>query len=238
MGGRRRTTGAATSPPSTCRAAARVDRRVPKKLLTRAWRAHGRRQAPYQRRHRAGVLGCGAQAHHHGVAEYRDEVREYLEIAVLRLAAAGRGQARPTGRAGAPRGAVSGSRWSPSRASDLRLSLAHKRWSQGEAGKTVLDGEVVAVDPASASDRTARVPGGAVAWPPAARYALCALSGLDRYPARASGGEGDGSFAIPAPPSAGPPGARRCGNTRGSTPRSRACAPRPRRKSRWRGRWN
>jgi hypothetical protein len=26
------------------------------------------------------------------------------------------------------------------------LSLAHKRWSQGEAGKTVLDGEVVALE--------------------------------------------------------------------------------------------
>jgi hypothetical protein len=37
------------------------------------------------------------------------------------------------------------------------LSVAHKRWSQGEAGKTVLDGEVVAVEWDAARD--------AVRWP-------------------------------------------------------------------------
>jgi len=80
-----------------------------------------------------------------GVPATRDSIREYLEIAVLRLSL--RAEAKTTrlvelvhraipypvlllteqdGRAG--------------------LSCAHKRWSQGEAGQTVLDTEVVSVE--------------------------------------------------------------------------------------------
>ena len=77
--------------------------------------------------------------------EYRDDVREYLEIAVLRL----------TLRAGAKaarlvelvhRAVPYPVLLSTEQGERAGLSLAHKRWSQGEAGKTVLEGEVVAVE--------------------------------------------------------------------------------------------
>jgi hypothetical protein len=91
-----------------------------------------------------------------GVAEYRDNEREYLEVAVLSITTrhaaqsdGGAGKKPPNTtrlaelvhRAvpypvllllGAPQG--------------LFLSLAHKRWAQNEAGKVVLDGEPVTVD--------------------------------------------------------------------------------------------
>lgn len=80
-----------------------------------------------------------------GVATYRDDVREYLEISVIRVML--RGAAKVLRLVELVHRAVPypvlaltelGGR--------LNLSLAHKRWSQGEAGKTVLDGEVVSVD--------------------------------------------------------------------------------------------
>ncbi|MDZ3797532.1 DUF4391 domain-containing protein [Pseudomonas aeruginosa] len=80
-----------------------------------------------------------------GVPEYRDTQREYLEIAVLAVTL--RGAIKPT---------------SLSRLAELvhravpypvllllvdgptlTLSLAHKRWAQNEAGKVVLDGDLV-----------------------------------------------------------------------------------------------
>ena len=77
-----------------------------------------------------------------GVPEYRDAVREYLEIAVLTVAL--RPAAKP------PRLVELIHRANPypvvlvaEHGDTVGLSLAHKRWSQGEAGKTVLDGEVV-----------------------------------------------------------------------------------------------
>ena len=80
-----------------------------------------------------------------GVPEFRDESHEYLEIAVLLLTL--RDGAKTTRlvelvhraipypvllltRQGAP----------------LSLSVAHKRWSQSEAGKTVLEGDIVSVE--------------------------------------------------------------------------------------------
>jgi hypothetical protein len=80
-----------------------------------------------------------------GVPEYRDAVREYLEIAVLTVAL--RPAAKP------PRLIELIHRAIPypvvlvaQHGDTVNLSLAHKRWSQGETGKTVLDGEVVAVE--------------------------------------------------------------------------------------------
>lgn len=80
-----------------------------------------------------------------GVAEYRDGVREYLEIAVLRLAL------RPGAKAGRLVELIHRAIPYPllliaEEGARTSLSLAHKRWSQGEADKTVLDGEVTAVD--------------------------------------------------------------------------------------------
>jgi hypothetical protein len=80
-----------------------------------------------------------------GVPEYRDAVREYLEIAVLTVVL--RPVAKP------PRLIELIHRAIPypvvliaELGDTTNLSLAHKRWSQGETGKTVLDGDVVAVE--------------------------------------------------------------------------------------------
>jgi hypothetical protein len=78
-----------------------------------------------------------------GVPALRDAVREYLEIAVLSVAL--RAEAKTERLSELLHRAVpypvfllvvEGTR--------LTLSLAHKRWSQGEAGAMVLDGEPVA----------------------------------------------------------------------------------------------
>ena len=121
-----------------------VDRRVPKRLLIE----NGAPTPVDGRRIRDGIEElrwlAALKPTTIGVAEYRDTAREYLEIAVLKLAL--RPQARAerlielTHRAvpypvlliACLDGAVD-------------VSLAHKRWSLGEAGKTVLDGEIVAV---------------------------------------------------------------------------------------------
>ena len=119
-----------------------VDRRVPKALLIE----NGAPTTADKRRIREGVEEvrwlAALKPTTVGVAEYRDSDREYLEIAVLKL----------TLRTGAR----------AERLTELvhravpypvllivwqgdapELSLAHKRGSQGEAGKTVLDGDVV-----------------------------------------------------------------------------------------------
>ncbi|HUP24551.1 MAG TPA: DUF4391 domain-containing protein [Thermoanaerobaculia bacterium] len=125
---------------------ARVDRRVPKTLLVE----HGAPTAADRRRIQDGIEEVRWLAVLKpttiGVPPFRAEDREYLEIAVLSAelrggAKAGRlaeliHRAIPypvflavTG----PRGVVA-------------LSLAHKRWSKGEEGATVLDGELVSVE--------------------------------------------------------------------------------------------
>ena len=80
-----------------------------------------------------------------GVAEYRDDAREYLEIAVLQVTL------RPGAHADRiielmhravpyPVFLIS---W---KGETQGISLGHKRWSQGDAGKTVVDGEIVAAE--------------------------------------------------------------------------------------------
>ena len=123
-------------------ASSRVDQRVPKKLLLE----HGAPTAADKRFINEGVeelLWLAAlKPTTIGVPEYRDDVREYLEIAVLRL----------TLRAGAkgPRLTELIHRAIPypvfliqSRPGGLALSLAHLRWSQGQSGQTVLDGPLI-----------------------------------------------------------------------------------------------
>lgn len=124
---------------------ARVDQRVPKKLLVE----QGAPTAADKRRINAGVeqlLWIAAlKPTNIGVPEYRDGLREYLEIAVLRMTL--RPEAKP------PRLIELIHRAIPypvilvaEHAGTVSLSLAHKRWSQGEAAKTVLDGEVVSAE--------------------------------------------------------------------------------------------
>jgi len=140
-------------------AASRVDRRVPKTLLLE----HGA-PTPADRRHineRIGELQWVAALKPTtiGVPDYRDDVREYLEIAVLRLTLRAESQARVAqaqlASATAQRIIELVHRAVPypvmlviehGQARQIGLSVAHKRWSQGEAGTTVLDGEVVAVE--------------------------------------------------------------------------------------------
>ena len=119
-----------------------IDRRVPKTLLIE----NGAFAAGDRRRIREGIEElrwlAALKPSTVGIAGYQDDKREYLEIAVLKLdlRAAPRGErlvelvhrAVPypvllfVRREGAP-----------------ELSLAHKRRSLGEAGRTVLDGEIV-----------------------------------------------------------------------------------------------
>ncbi len=80
-----------------------------------------------------------------GVPKYRDDVREYLEIAVLRLAF--RAAAKVTRLVELVHRAIPYPVLLLTEHTDRPgLSAAHKRWSQGEAGTTVLDGDVVAVE--------------------------------------------------------------------------------------------
>ena len=78
------------------------------------------------------------------VSPYRDETREYLEIAVLSLKL--RAKAKPNRveelvHRAVPYPVVLITEQPPL----VSMSLAYKRWSQGEAGATVLDGDIVRV---------------------------------------------------------------------------------------------
>lgn len=89
-----------------------------------------------------------------GVPEFRDEVREYLEVAVLHA------RLRSTKKAGRLIELIHRAVPYPvllieEGADDLRLSLAHKRLALNEAGKVVLDGQPESVELASASGEVA-----------------------------------------------------------------------------------
>jgi hypothetical protein len=115
-----------------------VDRRVPKKLFME----QGAPTAADKRQIQDGIEEvmwvAALKPNNIGVPAFRDEAREYLEIAVitalLRSAAKStrltelihRAIPYPVVLVGAQDGAVS-------------LSLAHKRWSQGEAGEIVIE---------------------------------------------------------------------------------------------------
>ncbi|HYN10611.1 MAG TPA: DUF4391 domain-containing protein [Vicinamibacterales bacterium] len=132
--------------------AARVDRRVPKTLLVE----HGAPTAADKRHinERIELLTWVAalKPATAGVPEYRDEGREYLEIAVLQMSLrrADDGGTSAGGRlielvhraVPYPVILIADDRGARS----VSLSAAHTRWSEGEACKTVLDGEVVAVE--------------------------------------------------------------------------------------------
>lgn len=135
---------AALDLPGSCR----VDQRVPKKLLVE----NGAPTASDKRQINDGIEEiqwlAALKPNTIGVPEYRDDVREYLEIAVLsvtlrttndKLAKAGR-LAELVHRA-VPYPMV----LLLNLEQTLTLSVAHKRWAQNEVSKVVLDGSVVAV---------------------------------------------------------------------------------------------
>jgi Domain of unknown function (DUF4391) len=125
-------------------ASALVGQRVPKKLLLE----NGAPTAVDKRYLSEGVEElfwvAALKATTIGVPEYRDEVREYLEIAVIRLTL--RPAAESTRLIELVHRAIPYPLLLISEMSGvLDVSAAHIRWSQGEAGKTVLDGDIVTV---------------------------------------------------------------------------------------------
>ena len=123
-------------------ASSRVDQRVPKKLLLE----NGAPTAADKRIINDGIeelLWVAAlKPTTIGVPEYRDDVREYLEISVLRLSL--RAAAKATRLVELVHRAVPYPLLLLTEKGERPgLSAAHKRWSQGEAGKTVLEGDVV-----------------------------------------------------------------------------------------------
>jgi hypothetical protein len=125
--------------------AARVDRRVPKTLFLE----HGAPTAADRRHITEGIEQIQWVAVLKpatiGVAAFRDDVREYLEIAVLRIVL--RATAKVSRLIELVHRAVPYPVLAVTELGDrVNLSLAHKRWSQGEAEKTVLEGDLVAVD--------------------------------------------------------------------------------------------
>ena len=126
-------------------ATARVDKRVPKSLLLE----HGAPTPADKRQINEGIEQliwlAALKPTTIGVAEYRDELREVLEIAVLQLTL------RATAKAGRLIELVHRAVPYPvlliaEQGSRVVLSAAHKRWSQAEASKTVLEGDVVTVE--------------------------------------------------------------------------------------------
>jgi len=127
---------------------ARVDQRVPKKLLLE----QGMPTAADKRQIQDGIEEihwiAALKPTNIGVPNYRDEVREYLEIAVLTVVF--RQLAKPARlieliHRAIPYPVVLLS----SQNENISFSLAHKRWSQGEAGKVVIEAlhRTAAIDP-------------------------------------------------------------------------------------------
>ena len=128
--------------PARCR----VDQRVPKKMLVE----HGAPTSMDKRLINEAIEEvqwvAALKANTIGVAAYRDDEREYLEIALLvvtlregRTTAAQQTRLIELIHRAVPYPLLLVLEAGPK----LWLSLAHKRWSQNEAGKMVLDGEVV-----------------------------------------------------------------------------------------------
>lgn len=136
-------------------AGAQVGQRVPKKMLSE----NGAPTAADRRAINDGIEElvwlAALKPNTIGVPDYRDDVRKYLEIAVLQLIL------RPGAKA--PRLIELTHRAVPypvllltARSEGASISAVHKRWSQGEAGKTVLDGDVVEAIMTPAEDESAK----------------------------------------------------------------------------------
>jgi len=126
-------------------ATTKVDKRVPKTLLYE----HGAPTAADKRLINEGIEQLiwvsALKPTTIGVAEYRDELREVLEIAVLWITL------RATAKAGRLIELVHRAVPYPvlliaEQGSTVGLSAAPKRWSQAESSKTVLEGDVVTVE--------------------------------------------------------------------------------------------
>lgn len=146
--------------PASCR----VDQRVPKKMLIE----NGAPTSADKRLLNDAIAEiqwvAALKPNTVGVPDYRDEEREYLEVAVLSIATRGAksvvDHSEDVASSDIPAKAVNTTRLAElvhravpyplvlllTTPRGLYLSLAHKRWAQNEAGKVVLDGEVAAID--------------------------------------------------------------------------------------------
>ncbi len=120
---------------------ARVDQRVPKKLLTEQGAITAADKKYIQEGIEELVWVAALKPTNVGIAIYRDEVREYLEIAVLDLVL------RPTAKAQRLSELIHRAIPYPvvlimTQGETLFLSLAHQRFSQNESGKSVVDGKI------------------------------------------------------------------------------------------------
>lgn len=125
----------------------RVDQRIPKKLLLEngAFTAADKRLITEAIEEIQWIAALKPNTI--GVPDYRDTLREYLEIAVLAVTV--RGVVKPASHS---RLAELVHRAVPYpvlllliEGQSLTLSLAHKRWAQNEADKVVLDGRLISV---------------------------------------------------------------------------------------------
>jgi hypothetical protein len=115
-----------------------VEQRVPKRLLLE----QGAPTAADKRRIQDGIEEltwvAALKPTNIGVSAFRDEMREYLEIAVLTLVL--RPEAKPPRLVELIHRAIPYPVVLVAETSEaVSLSLAHKRWSQGEAGKVVIE---------------------------------------------------------------------------------------------------
>jgi hypothetical protein len=141
---------AALELPASCR----VDQRVPKKLLVE----NGAPTTADKRNITDGIEEiqwvATLKPATMGVPEYRDEAREYLEVAVLHIVL--RPDAKAARIAELTHRAVPYPLLLLLAAPDgLTLSMAHIRWAQNDASKVVLDGALLSVALASAQPLSA-----------------------------------------------------------------------------------
>jgi hypothetical protein len=177
---------------------ARVDRRVPKKLLLE----QGAPTAADKRYVQDGIdemfWVAALKPTNIGVPIFRDDVREYLEIAVL--TATLRSAAKPTRLVELIHRAVPYPVVLATAHGDaVSLSLAHKRWSQGETGKVVIE-DVHRTAPfqpgAPTAEQAAFLASLALASQPARDLYTVYQGWLDRVAALAAAGI-TGTFAPP-----------------------------------------
>jgi hypothetical protein len=217
-------------------AAARVGKRVPKKLLL----DNGAPTAADKRAIGDGIdelfWVAALKPATLGVPEFRDAAREYLELAVLTLTL------RPGARGARLAELVHRAIPYPvlllrREEAGLVLSLAHLRQSQGAAGQTVLDG--VVIESPLGEDALSRSFLASLASPPS-RARTCGLStragssAPRRSPPRAGPGASNWRAIPPRPGGVAP----RWRSTRSSPSRSPGCAPAPPRRRSSPGAWS
>lgn len=133
--------------PARCR----VDQRVPKKMLLE----NGAPTAADKRLLNDGIdeliWVAALKPTTIGVAEVRDGVRDYVEIAVLRATLRASAKVKRVAKL-VHRAVPYPLLLLTEHRGQAGISVVHKRWSQADAGKTVLDGDVIAVEWDAASD--------------------------------------------------------------------------------------